>query len=296
VSENELHKKYLLFGLLLVISFLLWRSEILNTFARALTDDQYTHVLIIIPVSAAFIFLERKKLQLSSKNDFIFPGIFLAASFIVFCIMARTTSVTPDIQLSILMIALVVWWIASFMLCFGYEEFRIFIFPICFLFWIVPWPQFLLDALIRMLQQGSASSVDWMFQTAGIPVLRNGVILSIPGLTIEVAKECSSIRSSIILLISSMVLAQLFLRSKWRKALVIILAVPLSVVKNAVRIFTLSMLGIHVNRGFLTGRLHHQGGAVFYAGALVVIFLLVYLLQKQETTPVSAARMATATK
>jgi exosortase len=165
---------------------------------------------------------------------------------------------------------------------FGFSALRIFLFPLCFLFWIVPWPQSFLDLLIRLLQQYSATGVSWTFQLLGIPVLRDGVILSIPGLTIEVARECSSIRSSLILLVSSMVLAQFFLRSIARKTIVTLIAVPLSVGKNVVRIFTLSMLGVHVNRGFLTGRLHHEGGIVFYAGALGVIFLLIYWLQRQE--------------
>jgi exosortase/archaeosortase family protein len=64
-------------------------------------------------------------------------------------------------------------------------------------------------------------------------------MLSIPGLEIEVARECSSIRSSLMLFVTAMVLAHLFLRSWWRKALVAAAVIPLSVAKNGLRIFTI---------------------------------------------------------
>jgi exosortase/archaeosortase family protein len=63
---------------------------------------------------------------------------------------------------------------------------------------------------------------------------------------------------------------------------VIILAVPLSVAKNGLRIFTIAMLGTRVDPGYLTGRLHHQGGIVFFAIILVAVFALIWILRKGE--------------
>jgi exosortase len=292
-----MNKRNALFGGLLLVSLVLWWPSLVRTFSYAIHNDQYTHILVILPVSLAFIFLERRKLQSVAKwSGWTLSYILFALSLTVFLVEKFTALVPASGELTLSMAALVVWWISSFIVCFGIDAFRIALFPLCFLYWIVPWPQPFLDLLIQMLQHYSASGVAWTFQLFGIPVLRDGVILSIPGLTIEVAKECSSIRSSLILLVSSMVLAQLFLRAKWRKGLIVLLAVPLSVGKNVLRIFTLSMLGIHVNRGFLTGRLHHQGGIVFYAAALAVIFLVIYLFQRQENrqanSPQSSAVLA----
>jgi exosortase/archaeosortase family protein len=90
------------------------------------------------------------------------------------------------------------------------------------------------------------------------------------------------------LLITTMVLAQLLLRSPWRKALLIGLAIPLSVAKNALRIFTIAMLGTRVDAGYLTGRLHHQGGIVFFAIVLSVVFILLFILRRGETWPLNS--------
>jgi exosortase/archaeosortase family protein len=85
------------------------------------------------------------------------------------------------------------------------------------------------------------------------------------------------------------VLAQLLLRSPWRKALVIAVAVPLSVAKNGLRISTIAMLGTRVDPGFLNGKLHHDGGIVFFAIALGVIFFLLWILRRTEGEVTRAA-------
>ena len=76
-----------------------------------------------------------------------------------------------------------------------------------------------MNHIVSLLQRGSADAANWLFVIAGVAVTRDGLQLTIPGLTLEVATECSSIRSSLMLLVTSMVLAHLLLRSAWAKAL-----------------------------------------------------------------------------
>ena len=85
-----------------------------------------------------------------------------------------------------------------------------------------------------------------------------------------------------ILLVTSMVLAHLLLRSRWRKITVVAAAIPLSVLKNGLRIFVLGMLATRVDPSFLTGRLHRQGGIIFLLIALAMIFLLIWILRRGE--------------
>ena len=150
------------------------------------------------------------------------------------------------------------------------------------MFWLVPIPTQALDTVVAIWQQGSAISASLLFSALGVPVTQDGIMLSIPGLSLEVAQECSSLRSSLMLVVTSMVLAHLFLRSFWRKAAVVLVAVPLSIVKNGVRIFTISMLGTRVDPGFLHGNLHHHGGILFFLLALFALLLLIWLLKRGE--------------
>jgi exosortase/archaeosortase family protein len=111
------------------------------------------------------------------------------------------------------------------------------------------------------------------------------MLIHIPGLTMEVAPECSSIRSSLMLLVTTMVFAHLLLRSRWKKLVVVAVAIPLSVAKNGLRIFALGVLATRVDRGFLTGRLHRQGGIIFFLIALAALLLLLWILRGESEKP-----------
>jgi len=59
---------------------------------------------------------------------------------------------------------------------------------------------------------------------------------------------------------------------------------PLLIIKNGIRIVTLSLLSIYVDPGFLTGSLHRDGGVVFFLLALVLLVPVLWLLQKSDQT------------
>ena len=259
-----------------------WRP-LVDTFALSLRDDEYTYILLIIPVSAALIFMDWHSLQAKVCLGIRTGSVFLAtAALIASSTLVWSASLSSDVQLSIRMVALVLSWFGVFAVCFGSRALRQALFPLCFLFGLVPLPQLVLNEIITWLQLGSAWAASLLFTICGVPVTQDGVLLTIPKLTVQVAQECSSIRSSSMLLVTTMVLAQLLLRSPWRKALVIGLAVPLSIAKNGLRIFSIAMLGTRVDRGYLTGKFHHQGGIVFFAIALLVIFALLWMLRRGE--------------
>ena len=269
----------------------------LATLTLALRNDQYTHILLILPVSLALIFLESPFLKWPSLEGISTPSIRAGSVFLTIAVLAaiftivRSATLPPDVQLSTRMFALVLFWIGTCIVSLGSRATRALLFPLCFLFWLVPFPSSLLNAVVTLLQQGSALTAHALFSAVGVPVSQDGVVLNIPGLTVEVSQECSSIRSSSMLLVTTMVLAQVLLRSPWRKALVIAVAIPLSIAKNGLRIFTISMLGTHVDPGFLTGRLHHQGGVVFFMIALATVFLLIWLLRRAEDSDMRAAAL-----
>ncbi len=215
------------------------------------------------------------------------PILLVAAIAIASWTRLLPSSPGPGVQLAVEMIALVTSWMGSFVLCFGAKSSRIVLFPLLFLFGLVPLPGAALNWIISLLQEGSAWSAHALFAAFGVPVVQTGVLLTIPNLTIQVAQECSSIRSSSMLFITTIVLAQVLLRSPWRKTLVVFLAIPLSVAKNGLRIFTIAMLGTRVDPDYLTGRLHHQGGILFFIVALIGEFAILILLRRGEMSSLS---------
>ena len=141
-------------------------------------------------------------------------------------------------------LSVILVWEGVFLLCYGFAAFRKAAFPLLFLLLMVPLPEVILDRTIHALQEGSTEIAYLLFQAVGTPVLRNGFLLSVPGVTIEVAKECSSIRSSVALFITCLLAAHLYLRTGWKMFLLVLLSLPLSIIKNGIRITTLTLLSI----------------------------------------------------
>jgi exosortase len=293
----------LAFAFLCAVSIVFWWHSLVVTLELALANDAYTHILLIFPLSAALIYLDSKYMDSKapdSKALRIRPqpspsiGAALLALALVIGGYARWgMGATPgDVRLSLAMFALVMWWLASVLLCFGARTFHSFLFPLCFLFLMVPIPDFALSRIIEFLQQQSALAARIMFRAARVPVTQDGIMLSIPNLDIEVSLECSSIRSSLMLVVTTMVFAHLFLRSWWRKVLLVAAAIPLSVAKNGLRIFTIAELGTRVDPGFLDGKLHHNGGILFFGIAVVAVGALIWALRRTEL-PASRAHPLT---
>ncbi len=266
------------FSVLIAISLLIWSNPLISTFALALRDNRYTHILLIFPVSVTLLFLDWRTYE-STVEPALSAGSIVLLLSAVATVIARvqTVPLLGDQRLALNMLALVLWWIGAFMISFGTRAFRRALFPLFFLFWMVPIPEFILNPIVGLLQEGSVASARALFAIIGVPSAQDGTQMTIPGLTIEVAQECSSIRSSLMLVVTTMVLAQMLLRSVWRKALVIAVAVPLSVAKNGLRIFVLGMLSTRIDRSFLAGRLHHQGGIIYFLIALAAISFLIWI-------------------
>lgn len=276
-------RNHLAFGALLLASAVLALPAVLSLFRLSIGNDAYSYILMVLPASAALAGLEWKTVARSerfSRNGIaLLCGIALLAGLHQFHLL----DLPSDLQLSVSIALLVSFWIVAFVACFSLAAARNLAFPLLFLYLLVPLPQAWLAQAVLFLQHGSTIGTYWLFRLFGVPVLQSGsFVLSLPDVTIEVAEECSSIRSSAILLVTSAVLAHLFLRSNWRKGIVILAAIPLSVAKNAVRIFVLSILATHVDLAFLTGRFHREGGLLAFVLALVGICLLVAWLRKTE--------------
>jgi exosortase len=245
--------------------------------------EEYSHILLLPLVSASLFFLERRRIFSHVETRWA-AGSGLLVAGVLFYWFGRNlaAAASQNDQLAIAIFSVVIIWVGCFVLCYGLRAFRAGLFPLLFLFWMVPIPDFLLDRIIVWLQVASAEVSYAVFLLVGVPIFRTGFVFELPGVSIEVARECSGIRSSLAMLITSLLAGHLFLRSGWTKAVLALATLPLLVVKNGIRIVSLTLLSIYVDPGFLTGRLHRSGGFLFFLIALMLLALALRLLQKSE--------------
>jgi len=155
-------------------------------------------------------------------------------------------------------------------------------FPLVFLVFMVPLPVAVEHAVETLLQLGSAPPAYWLLKLSGTPVFRQDLIFQLPGITLQVAPECSGIRSTIVLFLTSMVAGQLFIRSPWKRAILIGAVLPLALVRNGFRIFVIGELCVRVGPHMIDSFVHKKGGPIFFALSLIPFSILVYFLVKSD--------------
>ena len=278
-------RKHAGFAACAVISSLAFYTTLSALVRYSLTNSSSSHIVLIPFVSLFLLYLDRATVFSNSATS-MGPGIALAAAGLVLFFVASRPAIPREgnWSLSAQVLSLVLIWVGGFLFFYGSAAFRAGSFALLFLLLMVPLPDPILNWIIYELQEGSTQIAYLIFQATGTPVLRHGFQLSLPTVTIEVAEECSSIRSSVALLITCLLATHLYLRTGWKKWVLVLLTLPLSLLKNGVRIATLTLLSIYVNPDFLTGRLHHQGGVFFFILALLML-LPVFLWFERSDNP-----------
>jgi len=168
------------------------------------------------------------------------------------------------------------------MFFYGIHAFRTAAFPLIFLVFIIPIPSLVLEKIILLLQRGSTEVAYGLFKLTGTPMVRDGSIFYLPGISIEVAEQCSGIRSSIALFITGVLAGQLFLKTGWRKIILLLSVFPLAIIKNGIRIVTLSLFALYVDESILNSPLHRKGGVLFFIVILIPFTTILWLLRKSE--------------
>lgn len=217
-------------------------------------------------------------------------GVIVAGLGLAWLSRVRAPSFGGHDALSLAVAVLVVMCLGAFLLLYGPHAFRAALFPLLFLGFTIPIPTGLLQTTTQFLKTGSAEMVAGLFTLVGTPYHREAFVFTLPTFAIEIADECSGIRSSIALLLTSLLAGHLFLGRKWSKAALVAAVLPVAILKNAVRIVGLSLLATHVDPAFLSGQLHHEGGIVFFLLALIILAPLFVLLSRSEIEPGGGTR------
>jgi exosortase len=276
-------RRWLGFALWLLFAILLLTRPILALIHYALNNSDASHILLIPFITAWLLFTERQRIfsRVSFSPVLPAPFIFLGIA-LAFWAHAYGSQWQIGETLAAYTLALSFMAVAGFSLFFGPDALRKASFPFLFLLLGVPLPDFLLSHVIYWLQSGSAAIAGALFDLTGVPVLREGFVFHLPHLSIEVASECSGIRSSMALLILALFVAHFSLRAFWRKTVFIAFGLLVMIVKNGVRIVTLTLLANYVNPDFLVGRLHNEGGVVFFLLGLLLLVPVLWFLQRGE--------------
>jgi exosortase len=250
--------------------------------ALVLTDETYSHIPFVLAVSVFFLVADRRRIFGTPDGRWGMPAAITLAG-VAGLVLARANPGhgSESNQISMLVLGFVLLWTGAFGIFFGENSMRAAHFPLFFLWFAIPIPKTALSEMITLLQRGSADAVDVVFRLFHTPVVRQGFDFAFPGITVRVAEECSGIRSTLALVMASVLAGHLWLRSFWRTLFLCLATIPISIFKNALRIAVLSWLAVYVDPRFLTGSIHHQyGGILFFGVGLLLMGIVLALLQR----------------
>jgi exosortase C (VPDSG-CTERM-specific) len=272
-------------GALAVLLFVFWKP-LTSIAALAAGSEIHSHILLVPFISAYLVYIRRNQMPATEGSSPVFATvpllIGLAALAVGWGKGGLGSHLSESDRLSLMALSIFCLLIALGFLFLGRRWMAAHAFPAAFLIFMVPLPDGVVDSLETASKLASAEAADLLFRLSGTPVLRNGTIFQLPGMVVEVAQECSGIRSSLVLFITGVLASNLLLRSPWRRAVLIAAVIPLGIVRNGIRILVVSLLCVHVGPHMIHSDIHRRGGPVFFVLSLIPLFLLLWWLRRGE--------------
>ncbi len=235
-------------------------------------DPNYTHGFFV-PVFALFLLWERRAKLAALRIKPAWSGLVMLLLALRALILGTNRSEFLFYRISVLLfIAGIVVFLA------GWKHLAAISFPLAFLVLMIP-SSTLLEQITFPLQIIASKSASFLLMLAGVPAIREGNIILLPTARLEVAEACSGIRSLFSLLTLTIVYGYLA-ESKIRiRMLLALLAVPISILANALRIAFTGLLVENWGVERAQGTIHMLSGWLVFVASLALVFLLHRLLQ-----------------
>jgi exosortase C (VPDSG-CTERM-specific) len=245
--------------------------------------DLHSHIILVPFISGYLFYIQRGRLLAAYRSSIsgtvAVGGIGIAA--LAAGIQWRGSFSIND-GLALMSLAYVSFIAAGGFLFLGSKWMVATAFPVAFLVFMVPLPDAAVDWLEKASMLASADAAAIYFRLTGTTVFRQGQVFELPGIVLQVAQECSGIRSSWVLFITSLLASHVFLRTRWRRIVLVAFVIPLGILRNGFRILVIGLLCVHVGPHMIDSVIHHRGGPLFFALSLIPLALLLWWLRRQE--------------
>jgi exosortase len=153
----------------------------------------------------------------------------------------------------------------------GWRTFRAVIFPWSVLFLMIPLPAIIFNEISLPLQFEASRLAAGLLNLIGVPVLREGNIIVLPSLTLDVAEACSGLRSLVSLITLSIFYGYLFEPRISRRMPLILAAIPVAVLANGIRIMGSGVLGEYWSPDKAEGFFHLFSGWLIFVCSLLLL-------------------------
>jgi exosortase C (VPDSG-CTERM-specific) len=250
-------------------------------------SELYSYILLVPFVSAYLLYSRRQQLPKNYATDVPLTLVFLVVGAVLLAFTHSLDSAgrgfSGNSRIVVLTFSFLCCLAAGGFFFFGRRWMRAAAFPLTYLIFMVPMPDAMADALETASKYASAEVANFFFHLSGTPFVRVGRVFQLPNIAIEVAQQCSGIRSSWVLFMTSILAANLFLKTQWRRFALVALVIPLAILRNGFRILVIGLLCVHMGPQMINSLIHRRGGPVFFTLSLIPFLVALWWLHRRDS-------------
>jgi exosortase D (VPLPA-CTERM-specific) len=265
---------WILIGIILVLVGYSFHDTILDMEHRWAGSEEYGYGYLI-PVITLFLIWQRKnqlaEIEFNPSISGLFVMLFGGILFFLGAVATTNTLSQYGLVVTIMGIALAL---------LGWRAFRIVMVPLALLFFMVPLPPFIYNTLSTKLQLISSQLGVEVIRWFGISVYLEGNVIDLGTYKLQVVDACSGLRYLFPLASLSFLAAYLYREKFWKRAVVFLSSIPITVLMNSFRIGVIGMLVEYGGPGQAEGFLHYFEGWVVFMACIAILILEMAVLAR----------------
>jgi len=255
-------------GILIAIMLWLYSSILVHLVAQWWKSPDFSHGFFVPLFSAFVVWQERAKLA----------GIALRPSWfgLPMVVIAMFTLIVGQLgaELFLSRSSLLILLAGLIVLFGGWQYSRALFFPWAFLILMIPIPAIIFNQITFPLQLLASRVSSLILPMLGVPVLREGNVINLPAMPLEVAEACSGIRSLMTLIALAIVYGYLLEKRIWVRWVLALASVPIAVAANSVRIIGTGLLVQYWDPEKAEGYFHASWGVITFVLSLLMLYAL----------------------
>ncbi len=240
------------------------------------TNDNYSHGPLVPLASLALVVSRRGRLRALPRE-----GDWRGLALVAFACALQVLGVRSDVFTMQGWSFVVVLFGLSLALLGGPLT-RSLAFPIGYLVFMLTFPPILMNQLSFALKEVAVRVAAHASEALGVTLQRSGMTLWLAGGALEIENPCSGLRSLLAMLATGALLASLLSSGWWRRALLVLLAVPMAIAGNALRLTLLVLMAHYVGIKQALGMFHDVSGYLTYGLSLAGLLAVWALLQPRR--------------
>ncbi|MEQ1793395.1 MAG: VPLPA-CTERM-specific exosortase XrtD [Nitrospira sp.] len=242
-------------------------------------DDNYSHGPFIPLIAAYLVWLRWKPLQAIERRGPWWGVLVIAAGLFVY-VLGQFAAMHAVVQVSLWMV------LVGFVTCLvGLSGVALLAFPLLYLLAAIPVPEFLHYELSNRLQLLSSALGVGCLQLIGVMAYREGNVIDLGPIQLQVVEACSGLRYLFPLTALTLLCAYLYRESLWKRVVLVLSSIPISILLNGFRIGAIGVLVESYGQSAAQGFSHFFEGWVFFVASLGLLCVEMWVLARVGSSP-----------